>query len=232
MTQRSILAGQLPILVHAGTNVEVEGWDGDRVQAETDSRWGLQLERRSETEFGRIRAQVGDFTLLDVGLDKDVINGLRNVAHSEVIDVKVHSDAKVWVPRNSILKIYAGKSVTAHHLQGPVDIFAGGSVTVSDLNLIGQVSAGRNIDLTCSELTPGPLKFTAGRDLRFNVATLQDVHLAIHDLGGKWEAAIGSGANRVHLKAGGDVTLVTDQELTAQAPHYLLGKIEKRTVGA
>jgi len=224
-----MLAGQLPILVHANGSVEVEGWDSDRVQAETDSRWGMEIERRSETEFGRIRAKVGDFTLLNVGLDKNVINGLRNVAENEVIDVKLGSDGKVLVPRNAIVKIYAGKAATASNLTGPVDIVAGSNIIVTHVHTLGQASAGRNLDLTSDELAPGDLKFSAGRDIRFNVRTLTDVRLIIHDLGGKWEASVGNGQNRILLKAGGDITLVTDQELTALAPHYLLGKIEKRS---
>lgn len=229
MTQRSILAGQLPILIHASASVEVEGWDSDRVQADSDSRWGMELERRSKTEFGRIRAKVGDFTLLNVGLDKNIINGLRNVADEEVIDVKLSGDGKVLVPRNAIVKIYAGKAVSASNLTGPVDIFAGGDVGVRNVHALGQASAGRSMDLTCDELASGDLKFSAGRDIRFNVGTLTNVSLVIHDLGGKWEASVGNGQTRVQLKAGGDITLVTDQELTAQAPHFLLGKIEKRT---
>lgn len=232
MTQRSLLAGQLPILIHAGTDVQVEGWEGDRVQAETDSRWGLQVERRSESEFGRIRAQVGDFTLLDVGLDKNVINGLRNVADKEVIDVKIHSGGTVLVPFNSVIKIYAGKSVVARNLHGPLDVYAGTNVTVQQVQLLGQASAGHNLDLSCAELIPGDHKFTAGRDLRFDVASLKDVRLMVHDLGGKWQASIGTGETKIALKAGGDVTIITDQELTPQAPAYLLGTIHKRgTVG-
>jgi hypothetical protein len=224
-----MLAGQLPIIIHASADVEVLGWDSDRVQAESDSKWGLKLERRSETEFGRIRAQVGDFTVLDVGLDKNVMNGLRNVAQSEVADVQLGGNGKVWVPFNSQVKIYAGKSVNAHDLRGLVAVTAGKHITLRNVNALSQASAGGNMDLECEQLAEGDLKFSAGRDIRFSVRTLTDVRLSIHDLGGKWEASIGEGRVKILLKAGGDVTLVTNQELTPLAPHYLLGKIEKRS---
>lgn len=229
MTQRSILAGQLPIIIHAAASVEVEGWDGDRVQAETDSRWGLQVGRRSETEFGRIRAKVGDFTLLDVGLDKDVINGLRNVSLSEVTEVQLGGNGKVLVPVNSQVKIYAGKRVAARNLTGPVAVFAGSDVTLRNVHTLSQVSAGGAMDLEGDELVPGDLKFAAGRDIRFSIATLADVRLLIHDLGGKWEATVGEGQTKILLKAGGDVTLITDQELVPQSPDFLLGAIQKRS---
>lgn len=229
MTQRSILAGQLPIIIHAATSVEVEGWDGDRVQAESDSRWGLQVGRRSETEFGRIRAKVGDFTLLDVGLDKDVINGLRNVSKSEVTEVQLGGHGKVLVPVNSQVKIYAGKGVVARNLTGPVAVYAGTDVTLRNVHTLSQVSAGGAMDLESDELAPGDLKFAAGHDLRFSIASLTNVRLVIHDLGGKWEAAVGNGQNKILLKAGGDVTIVTDQQLVPQSPDHLLGAIQKRS---
>src|SRR5260370_1136295 len=61
MTQRSIVAGLTPmIIIRAGADITVEGWDSDRVLAETPGRSGLKVGRRSEGEFGRLRAAVGE----------------------------------------------------------------------------------------------------------------------------------------------------------------------------
>lgn len=50
MTQRSLLVGLEPtILIRAGGAVEVQGAAGDRMDAETDSRWGLRVGQRRGT---------------------------------------------------------------------------------------------------------------------------------------------------------------------------------------
>ena len=73
------------------------------------------------------------------------------------------------------------------------------------------------------------LRFGAGRDLRFYVHDLTDATVMIKDLGSHWEAILGNGQIHIWLTAGGDVTLVTDQEVKARPPNYLLGNIERPT---
>jgi hypothetical protein len=51
--------------------------------------------------------------------------------------------------------------------------------------------------------------------------------LRVKDIAGYWEARIGGGERAVYLKSGGDVTFVTDQDVKALPPNYILGKIEK-----
>ncbi len=71
MTQRSILAGKhQTIIIKAGGSVSVKGHDSDLVTAETKGRWGLSLERRSESQIGRARAAIGEHVLFDIRLKK------------------------------------------------------------------------------------------------------------------------------------------------------------------
>jgi hypothetical protein len=52
----------------------------------------------------------------------------------------------------------------------------------------------------------------------------------IDDLGGYWEAILGTGRTNIRLKSGGDVTLVTDQDVIGQPPYDTFGKIERPSV--
>ena len=67
----------------------------------------------------------------------------------------------------------------------------------------------------------------AGSDLRFHVSDLTNARLRVKDIGGYWEARIGAGEKSVYLKSGGDVTFVTNKEVEALPPNYVLGKIER-----
>jgi hypothetical protein len=49
----------------------------------------------------------------------------------------------------------------------------------------------------------------------------------IDDLGGYWEGIIGEGRTKIRLKAGGDVTLVTDRDMTSRSPSDVLGNVER-----
>ena len=60
-------------------------------------------------------------------------------------------------------------------------------------------------------------------------ADLTSARLRVKDIGGYWEARMGSGERSVYLKSGGDVTLVTDQKVEPLPPNYILGQIEKPT---
>lgn len=74
MTQRSLLVGLAPtVLIRAGGTVEVRAWAGDRLEAESDSRWGLQVSHRR----GVFAVEIGGDGLvrLPAGSDLTVYSG-------------------------------------------------------------------------------------------------------------------------------------------------------------
>lgn len=193
MTQRSIHTGWTPIvIVHAGGNTQVEGWDSDRVQATTESRWGLKITRRDEA-----------------------------------IDVQIGGSGKVYVPFGSTVKVYAGKTADIQNIHGCVSVYAGGKGYIRGVHTLGQTATGRALDIECEQIAGDDVAFSAGGDLHCFVRHLTDARLMITDLGGYWEGVIGDARTKIRLKAGGDVTLVTDRTIIAQPPQYLLGKIER-----
>ena len=227
MTQRSVLAGPAPkIVIHAGGSVAVEGQASDRVQAETDSNWGLKIERRTKAEFGRARAKVGEHVLFDIRLT--VPKALQKNADDEVLDVQLGDNGTVRVPRDSEVEVYAGRDINIQGVHGSAALYAGGNLIARDLHTLAQASAGGALDLESETVAGSDLKFTAGRDLRWYIRRLSDVVYLIDDLGGYWEAMLGEGRVRIRLKCGGDVTLVTDQPVYGE----MLGKIERPPAGS
>jgi hypothetical protein len=225
MTQRSIQAGKTPtVIIRAGADIQIEGWDDERILANTQSRWGLKVERRSASEIARIRARVGDHTLFDVHLD--AIGRGKKKVRAAVIEATLGSSGRVYVPLGSSVKVYAGKSVTIQDIQGDVSIYAGGNVRAHNIHTLVHVSAGGAMDLECDTLVGDEVKFTAGRDLHFHVHELPHAKLMLNDLGGYWQGIIGDGGRKIRLEAGGDVTLVTDQPVKGRPPDNILGAIE------
>lgn len=56
MTERSIFSGSAPqVIIRAGGDVIVKGYDSDRVLAETSGNWGLQVKRKK----GAVEVQIG-----------------------------------------------------------------------------------------------------------------------------------------------------------------------------
>jgi hypothetical protein len=193
MTQRSIPAGQTPtVIIRVGGDVTITGLDSNRILANTDSRWGLKVERRDETT-----------------------------------QVQIGGSGEVQIPTGSNVKIYAGKSIDVRDIQGNVTVYAGRDVRTRKIQTLVHASAGGAIDLECETVAGNDVKFSAGRDLRCYIRNLTDARLMISDLGGHWEGVIGDGRIKLRLQAGGDVTIVTDQEVVAQPPHYVLGNIER-----
>ena len=191
MTERSILAGKSPqIVIHAGGDVLVKGWDSERVLAESSGIWGLQIKRK---------------------------NG--------VIEVQIGGSGQALVPFDSSVKVYSGKSSEIQEIRGVVSAVAGLDVRISQSNVLAQASAGKAMDIDC-RVTEGPeLKLTAGWHLRCWLRDVKNVKYLIDDLGGKWQTVLGDGSVVIHLKAGGDVTLVTDQPVTGLSPDGLMGKV-------
>lgn len=225
MTQRSMLAGKhQTIIIKAGGSVTVKGHDSDLVTAETDSKWGLNVDRKSPSEIGRARAAIGDYVLFDLRLK--VPNILAKSGSDEVIEVQLGASGEVLVPHSSNLKIYAGKDIDVQGIQGQVDAYSGAKLSLHDVYCLGNVSSGWAMNINCQTMIGKDVIFGAGSDLRFHVTDLISVRLRVKDIGGYWEARIGDGEKSVYLKSGGDVTFVTDQKVEPLPPNYILGKIE------
>lgn len=226
MTQRSILAGANPtVIVKVGGSVTVKGHDSDMVVVESNDKWGLTVEKRSEAEVGRARAAVGEFVLFDISLKKP------NFQNAEVIEdaivVQMGGSGEVLVPLASNVKVYAGKNIDVQGVQGQVDAFSGLNLSLQNVYCLGNASAGWSMNLDCQTMLDDKVEFKAGSDLRFHVHDLTSFHLRVKDIGGYWEAKVGEGQKSVSLKCGGDVTIVTEQKVEPLPPNYVLGKIEK-----
>lgn len=224
MTQRSMFAGKNPtVIIKAGASVTVKGWEEDRVQAETDNNWGLQMELRSAAELGRARAAIGDHVLFDIHLKMPNLTGKESA--EDVIDIQLGGSGEVLLPFGSTLKIYAGRDIDTQGVTGQVDAYAGFRLHLQNVYCLGNASAGSSMHVDCQTMVVKDVTFSAGSDLRFHVHDLNNARIRIKDLGGYWEAQIGKPEKAVYLKSGGDVTLVTDQKVEPVPPNYILGKI-------
>jgi hypothetical protein len=225
MTQRSILVGKnQTIVIKVGGSVTVRGQDGKQLSAETGGMAGLSVERRSELEIGRARAAIGDHVLFDVRIK---LPTLAEKKTEEVIEVQIGGTGEVLVPFESNLKVYAGKDIDVQDIKGYVDAYSSSNLRLQNVYRLGNASAGRGMDIHCQTIAGNDVTFSAGSDLRFHIADLTSVRLRVKDIGGYWEARIGGGEKSVYLKSGGEVTFVTDQDVQALPPNYILGKIEK-----
>ncbi len=230
MTQRSMPVGLTPLIVIRGGTITVEGWEGDRLQVNSDDRWGVQIEKRKVADIGRERARaaIGDRVLFDISIanpfnqNRQLLKGFQG----EAIDVRV-GHGRVRVPLGSHVIVYAGRDAEVHHVQGRVMVSGGRDVSLHDVQTLVHAAAGGDLQIDCATLGGDDFKFGAGRDLRFHVRELNDARIIINEADTYWEAVLGSGRITVRLKAGGDVTLVTDQEVQPQPPYYLLGNIER-----
>jgi hypothetical protein len=196
MTQRSIISGKKPtVIIKAGGSVIVKGVEGDRINAQSESRWGLKVERKKQK-----------------------------------IEVQIGGSGEVSVPFASDLKVYAGKNLRVQDIRGRVDAFSGLKLALEGVYCLGIVSAGWKMDIDCQTMPAKRATINAGSDLRFHVQDLTSAHIRVKDLGGYWEAIIGSGEKSIYLKSGGDVILVSDQTVQALPPNYILGSIEKPAI--
>ena len=231
MTERSILASANQIvIIKTGASVTVKGHESDLVTARTESAWGLTMDRRSESQIGRARAAIGELVLFDVRLKLPA--PFRPASgDDEVIEVQLGASGEVLVPFSSNLKIYAGRDIHVQGVRGQVDAYSGAKLDLQDVFGLGNVSAGWAMNIDCQTMSGNDVTFGAGSDIRFHVADLTSARLRVKDIGGYWEARIGSGEKSVYLKSGGDVTFVTDQNVEPLPPNYILGKIEKPVHG-
>lgn len=189
MLQRSIAIEAAPqtaanaaVIVRAGWDCHIEGYDGTRVIAETDeSRMGLNLRTK------------------------------RDAGH-EAIEVHFGGSGRVRVPFNSRITIHAGRDAHVQQVRGPVLANVGGSLHVRACGLLMPCNAGKNMDIDCERLPEGDARFHAGDDLRFYVRELTDARLKVNDGAGYWEGQIGDGRSSrpsIRLKCGGSATVVT-----------------------
>lgn len=230
MTQRSILAGANPtVVIKAGASVAVKGVDGYRVTVTTRDRWGLKVEKRSEAEFARARAAVGELVLFDLRLNRP--NSQVGHAPEEVFEVQLSGSGEVLVPLGSNLKVYAGKDIDVQGIRGQVDAFSGLKLNLQDVHRLGNASAGGSMSLDCQTMLGDKVEYKAGGDLRFYIHELTGARFRVKDLGGFWEARLGDEAKSISLKSGGDVTLVTVEKVEPLPPYYFLGKIESPATG-
>jgi hypothetical protein len=215
------------IIIKVGGSVTVKGHYGDLVTAETEGRWGLTMERRSESQIGRARAAIGERVLFDIRLKMPSPLRPASVGNEEVIEVQIGGSGNVYVPHESNLKVYAGKDIEVVGVGGQVDAYSGAKLSLQDVHSLGNVSSGWTMNIDCKTMMGMDVVFGAGGDLRFHVADLTSARLRVKDIGGYWEARIGDGERSIYLKSGGDVTLVTDQKIEPLPPNFILGKIEK-----
>jgi len=228
MTQRSILAEKnQTIIIKVGGSVTVKGQDGDLVTAETEGKWGLTVEKRSESQIGRARAAVGEHVLFDIRLKLPSALRSPSAGNEEVVEVQIGGSGQVLVPYESNLKVYAGQDIEVAGIKGQVAAYSGAKLRLQEVYSLGNVSSGWTMDIDCQTMSGQDVIFGAGGDLRFHIADLTSARLRVKDIGGYWEARIGDGERSVYLKSGGDVTFVTDQKVEPLPPNYILGKIEK-----
>jgi hypothetical protein len=153
--------------------------------------------------------------------------GLKVKRRGATIEVQIGRSGELLVPLQSSVKVYAGQSVGVQNIGGSATIYAGGHAFLRDVHTLAHASCGGALEIECERVEGDDVRCSAGRELRCFIRSLADAKLMIDDLGGYWEGLIGDGRTRIRLKAGGDVTLVTDQTIVAQPPQYILGKIER-----
>ncbi|RPI34117.1 MAG: hypothetical protein EHM70_03920 [Chloroflexota bacterium] len=153
--------------------------------------------------------------------------GLKLERKKGKVEVQIGGSGEVWVPMSSNVKVYAGKNIHVQGLKGEASGFAGLDLVLKDVKRLGNASAGGAMEIDCQSMHGRGVTFSAGRDLRFHVKDLTSARLRVKDIGGYWEARIGRGEVEVYLKSGGDVTVLTDQDVQALPPDYILGRIEK-----
>ena len=153
--------------------------------------------------------------------------GLKLKRRGDIIEVEIGGSGEVQIPLQSSVKVYAGQSVEVRNIGGSAALYAGGHGYLRGVSTLVHAATGGALEIECERVEGDDIRCIAGRDLRCFIRNLANAKLMINDLGGYWEGVVGKGRAKIRLKAGGDVTLVTDQTVVAQPPHYVLGKIER-----
>src|SRR5215216_3085310 len=138
MTQRSILAEKnQTIIIKVGGSVTVKGQDGDLVTAETEGKWGLTVEKRSESQIGRARAAVGEHVLFDIRLKLPSALRSPSAGNEEVVEVQIGGSGQVLVPYESNLKVYAGQDIEVAAIKGQVAAYSGAKIRLQEVYSLG-----------------------------------------------------------------------------------------------
>lgn len=168
-----------------------------------------------------------------IGTDSAIVHvssqgfwGLTLERRGDVIRVSLGGTGEVRVPRGVPLQVHAGRSADIEGITGVVQAYTGWNLNLTSTATLLQASAGGAMRLVCARLGPDLTKVSAGRDLRWEVAELGDIRLGIHDVGGRWEIAFGSGRRALQLNSGGDVTIVTAQPYRVTSPDGVVGLVE------
>ena len=134
------------------------------------------------------------------------------------IKVSIGFNGQVEVPYLSNVKVYAGMNTEVDGVRGDVAVITGLSLTVRSAGQLTAASAGWSINIDCETIAGPEMEIQAGRDLRLTIHSLPSAHVTVTDMSGDWEEIIGDGELRLTLQAGGDVTLVTNQNLEWAPP--------------
>src|SRR5215216_1661369 len=137
--------------------------------------------------------------------------GLKVKRRGATIEVEIGGSGELQVPLQSSVKVYAGQSVGVQNIGGSATIYAGGHAYLRGVGTLVYAATGGGLEIECERVAGDDVRCVAGRDLRCFIRGLADAKLMIDDLGGYWEGLIGNGRTKIRLKAGGDVTIVTDQ---------------------
>jgi hypothetical protein len=143
MTQRSIQAGTTTtVIIRVGGTVRIEGREGDRVLANTESRWGLKVERRGDA----IEVHIGGSGQVQVPLDSSV-----KVYAGKDIEVRNISGSAT---------IYAGGNGSLRAVHSLVHASAGAALEIECERIEGdalQCSAGRELRIYIRDLRDAKL---------------------------------------------------------------------------
>lgn len=153
--------------------------------------------------------------------------GLQLKRKKGAIEIQIGGNGQVLVPFGSRVTVYAGKSAEIQSIQGSVSAVTGLNLTTRDCNVLERAAAGGKIDMDCKTIAGRVLKISAGWHLRCWLRDLKNVKYQIDDLGGKWQAIFGDGSTLIWLKAGGDVSLVSDETAIYQPPDGPHGLVER-----
>lgn len=162
-----------------------------------------------------------------VAAEANSVWGFNVERKKDIIQIQIGGSVKVFVPLKSNVKVYAGKDIDVQGIQGQADCFAGLRLRLKDVHRLGHASAGWTMDIDCQTMLDKRVDYKCGSDLRFHIRDLTSARIRVMDFHGYWEARIGSGGNIISLKCGGDVTLVTDQNVEPLPPRFILGHIER-----
>lgn len=120
MVQRSLMTDETPtLIVRTGGNIQVEGWDEQRVLVEADNQWGLKIQHKQgaiEVNFG------GDGTLhIPVGSN-----------------LKVYSNREARITHiTGVVTIYAGSDVLVEDVNAIAQASSGGQMTIDCETVFG-----------------------------------------------------------------------------------------------